>query len=284
MERELWIQLYCVVVRLDNLWTNGWYRAWEIVVVYLWANIHDRPTSWACQARNWPVDLVRPLPPQCTMSRRLRSRGVQQLLKSVEAELGGDPRRWWVQRMDSKPLPIGPHSKDPDARYGRAAKNFARGYKLHVIWGDGPLPSAWRIEPMNTGDSTAARRLVPELAGEGYLVGDSQYDSNPLHRAASPRYQVVAPQQHPGRALGHRRHEPSRLHALELLTRPLGKALLRYRGDVERLFGSLTNFAAGLSPLPSWVRRPHRVRLWVQAKLLINAIRQSASQPLTAPA
>ena len=132
MERELWNQLYCVVVRLDNLWTNGWYRAWEIVVVYLWANIHDRPTSWACQARNWPADLVRP--PQCTMSRRLRSRSVQQLLKNVEAELGGDPRPWWVQRMDSKPLPIGPHSKDPDARYGRAGKNFARGYKLHVIW------------------------------------------------------------------------------------------------------------------------------------------------------
>ena len=129
---------------------------------------------------------------------------------------------------------------------------------------------------MNTGDSTAARRFVPELPGEGYLVGDSQYDSNPLHRAASPRYQVVAPQQHPGRALGHRRHEPSRRHALELLTRPLGKALLCYRGNVERLFGSLTNFAAGLSPLPSWVRRPHRVRLGVQAKLLINAIRQSA--------
>lgn len=285
MERELWKQLYRVVVRLDNLWTNGWYRAGEIVVVFLWAAIHDRPTSWACEARNWPDELARPLPPQCTMSRRLRSRGVRALLAKVEAELGGDPCQWWTQRMDSKPLPVGPHSKDPDAKYGRAARGFARGYKMHVIWGGGPLPSRWGIEPMNTGDSTAARRLVAELPGSGYLVGDSQYDSNPLHKAASPNHQVVAPQQRPGKSLGHRPHEPSRLHALELLTRPFGKALLRYRNEIERLFGTLTNFAAGLSPLPSWVRRPHRVHQWVQAKLLIYAIRQlTTSPPMTAPA
>ena len=274
MERELWQQLYHLVFRLDNFWTNGWYRAGEIVVVFLWAVIHDRPTSWACEARNWPEGVPGPLRPQCTMSRCLRSRDVRQLLAKVEAALGGDPCQWWIQRMDSKPLPVGPHSKDVDAKYGRAAAGFARGYKLHVIWGGGPLPSAWRVEPMNTGDSTAARRLVAELPGSGYLVGDGQYDSNPLHHAASPRHQVVAPQQRPGQDLGHRRHEPSRIHALELLTRPFGKALLHYRDDIERLFGALTNFAAGLSPLPSWVRRPHRVHQWVQAKLLINAIRQ----------
>ena len=285
MERELWMQLYRVIIQLDNIWTNGWYRAGEIVAVFLWAVIHDRPTSWACEARNWPDDLVRPMPPQCTMSRRLRSRGVHALLAKIEAALGGDPRQWWIQRMDSKPLPVGPHSKDIDAKYGRAAAGFARGYKLHVIWGGGSLPSAWRIEPMNTGDSTAARRLVAELSGSGYLVGDSQYDSNPLHKAAGPGHQVVAPQQRPGKSLGHRRHEPSRLRALELLTHPFGKALLVYRNEIERLFGTLTNFAAGLSPLPNWVRRPHRVRQWVQAKLLINAIRQLTQlSPMTAPA
>ena len=34
MERELWHQLYVIVVRLDNLWTNGWYRVGEIVLVF----------------------------------------------------------------------------------------------------------------------------------------------------------------------------------------------------------------------------------------------------------
>jgi hypothetical protein len=273
MERELWTQLYVIVRRLDSFWTTGFFRASEIVMVYLWAVIHDRPTSWACQERNWTVRRQWPLPSQSTMSRRLRSSSVQVLLKRLEAELAGDPRRWWLQRIDSKPLPVGTHSKDPDAKLGRAARSFARGYKFHAIWGGGPLPSVWQVEPMNAGDATVARHMVAHLPGEGYVVGDSQYDSNPLHRVAAPAHQVVAPQQRPGKGVGHRRHEPSRLRSVELVGRPFGQALLHFRTQIERDFGCLTNFAAGLSPLPSWVRRFHRVRLWVQAKLLINAIR-----------
>jgi hypothetical protein len=34
-----------------------------------------------------------------------------------------------------------------------------------------------------------------------------------------------------------------------------------------------TSFAGGLGPLPAWVRRLPRVRTWVWAKLLINAVR-----------
>lgn len=147
MERELWEQLYAMVRRLDNAWSGGFYRASEIVAVFLWAVVHDRPTSWACQAGNWPPDLVVVSPSQSTMSRRLRSRSVSELLRRVERALGGDPRRWWAQRIDSKPLPIGSYSKDPDARVGRAANRFAKGYKLHVVWGEGPLPSVWRLGP-----------------------------------------------------------------------------------------------------------------------------------------
>jgi len=132
MERELWKQLYLVVVGLDNSWTNGFYRASEIVVVFLWAVVHDRPTSWACDRRNWGlVDIPAILPSQSTMSRRLRTAQIRKLLDETEAALGGSPRQWWLQWMDSKPLAVGSYSKDPDARYGRAAKGFARGYKLH---------------------------------------------------------------------------------------------------------------------------------------------------------
>jgi hypothetical protein len=284
MERELWSQLYVIVVRLDNLYTNGLYRHAEIVGVYLWAVVHDRPTSWACHRRNWEPKVPFHLPSQPTMSRRLHSPAVARLLTRVAAELGGDPQRWWIQRIDSKPLPIGPHSKDPDAKYGKAASGFARGYKLHVVWADGVLPSVWRIEPMNTHDSTAAKKLLPELPGEGYIVGDGQYDSNPLHKIAAPRHQIVAPQRR-GKGVGRRHHEPSRLHSVEMTKRAFGKALLRFRVQIERCFGNLTSFAAGLGPLPSWVRRPHRVILWVQAKLLINAIRQlNRQETMTAPA
>jgi hypothetical protein len=284
MERELWNQLYVLVVAFDNQWTKGLYRHAEILVVYLWAVIHDRPTSWACDPRNWGAAPPSRLPSQSTMSRRLRNRGVEQLLARVEAELGGDPRQWWVQRIDSKPLPIGPYSKDTDAKCGRAGKGFARGYKLHAVWGGGVLPSVWRIEPMNTHDSTAGKKLLPDLPGEGYVVGDGQYDSNPLHKVAAPRHQIVAPQRR-GKGLGCRRHEPSRLHCVEMTKREFGKALLRFRVQIERCFGNLTSFAAGLGPLPSWVRRLYRVKLWVQAKLLINALRQSnGTNPRLAPA
>ncbi len=285
MERELWNKLYLIVVRLDNLYTNGLYRHAEIVSVYLWAVIHDRPTSWACDKRNWEPDPPSWLPSQSTMSRRLRRDAVQRLLALVEAELGGDPRQWWIQRIDSKPLPIGPYSKDSDAKCGRAGSGFARGYKLHAVWGGGVLPSVWRIEPMNTHDSTAGKKLLPNLPGEGYIVGDGQYDSNPLHKVAAPRHQIVAPQRLQGKGVGSRRHEPSRLHSLEMTKREFGKALLRFRVQIERSFGNLTSFAAGLGPLPSWVRRPHRVQLWVQAKLLINALRQlNRTERMTAPA
>jgi hypothetical protein len=41
MERELWEQLYAIVVPLDRFWTNGFYRNWEVVLVFLWAVVHD---------------------------------------------------------------------------------------------------------------------------------------------------------------------------------------------------------------------------------------------------
>jgi hypothetical protein len=210
------------------------------------------------------------------MSRRLRSPGVQKLLAATEAALNEPVSTWWVQRIDSKPLPIGAHSKDPDARWGKCGQSFSKGYRLHAVCGAGPLPRKWRVEPMNTGDARAARSLVKQYpGGGGYLVGDKQYDSNPLHAAATAAgYQLVAPQKRPGKALGHGRHEPGRLRSLELVQRPFGKALLEYRRDIERFFGTLTSSSAGLAPLPAWVRTLHRVQLWVQAKLIINALRQ----------
>lgn len=273
MERELWSELYALLVRLDTQLPKGFFRASEIVAVLLWAVVHDRPIAWACQACHWGELVPAVLPVQSTMSRRLRTSAVRDLLNALEVTIGGDPRRWWVQRIDSKPLPVGVHSKDRDATWGYATGRLSRGYKLHAVWGRGPLPSIWRVESMNVGDAKVARILVHELPGEGYIVGDKQYDSNYVHRAAAPGHQLVAPQQRVGKALGHRRHHAGRLRSLELTRHRFGQALLRYRTQIERDFSQLTCFGAGLSPLPSWVRRPHRVRLWVQAKLLINAAR-----------
>jgi hypothetical protein len=273
MERELWLQLYRPVVSLDKFPWRGRYRASDIVLVFFWAVVHDRPTVWACQARNWSVP-PKHLPSQSTVSRRLHSPSVQQLLLAVEASLGSDVHSWWIYRIDSKPLTVGGYSKDPDAKWGYATKSYARGYKLHAIWGSGPLPVRWCVLSLNESDSRAARRLIDGLSGAGYLVGDKQYDSNPLHaQAASQGCQVVAQQKRASKKLGHRSHHPARLRSLHLVQTQFGQALLKYRGGIERRFGTLTCTAAGLGPLPAWVRWPHRVTLWVQAKLIIHAVR-----------
>jgi hypothetical protein len=57
---------------------------------------------------------------------------------------------------------------------------------------------------------------------------------------------------------------------------PFGRALLRSRGLIERFFGNADSRAEGLGELPAWVRTHRRVRNWVHAKLIINAVRIAA--------
>src|SRR3954465_7351329 len=116
-----------------------------IVKVYVWGVLHDRPTVWACDPRNWPDDDdgdgLRPpaLPSQPTMSRRLRTVGVLPLLERAPALLAAAPPPAPLKHVDSKPLAVGNYSKDPDARRGRAAGAMARGYKLHAVQSGGVL-------------------------------------------------------------------------------------------------------------------------------------------------
>jgi hypothetical protein len=244
------------------------------VAVYLWAVIHDRPTSWACDPANWPADLwAGKLPSQPTMSRRLPTTEVQRLLADVERRLAARDGGGWVLIVDGKPLTVGPYSKDPDAAWGRARRGWEQGYKLHAIYDGGSAPPAWEVAPLNEAEPEAAARLVLSLrGGGGYLLGDKAYDSNPLHDAAlAVGYQLVAERKRPQAGLGHCRHSPGRLRSIELLRQQFGQSLSAYRDQVERNFGWLTNHAAGLAPLPNWVRRIHRVRSWIQAKLIIHA-------------
>ena len=69
---------------------------------------------------------------------------------------------------------------------------------------------------------------------------------------------------------------------LEMLNRPFGQKLWAKRREIECLFGNCTSFGGGLAPLPAWVRRLRRVKRWVWAKLLINAVRIQIRQRLVA--
>ena len=48
----------------------------------------------------------------------------------------------------------------------------------------------------------------------------------------------------------------------------------KLRLDCERQFGNLVNWGGGLTCLPAWVRTHRRVRRWVQAKLVLAALKR----------
>jgi Transposase DDE domain len=279
MERELWKLLYLVARKLDNPWGSWRYSRAEVLAVYFWAVVHDRPTSWATDRAEWPDDL-RPtwLPPQSTLSRRLRQPQTVELMTAVEQHLLAILAlgRYLVKRIDSKALAVSKVSKDPDTGYGRGAGGMQKGYKLHIVWSRGPMPLAWGLAPMNVGEKTMARGLIPSLPGGGYLLGDTHYDANDLYDlAAEAGFQLVAKKtksRGPG-GLGHRRQSPGRLRSIELLNTVFGRALFNQRNAIEGHFSTLTCIAGGLAPLPAWVRRFHRVRNWVQAKIITAGAR-----------
>jgi len=279
MERELWIILYRLAKDLDSPWGNWRYSTSDVLGVFFWAVIHDRPTSWAADPREWPNDL-RParLPCQSTLSRRLRRPTTVALMTAVEEHLLAlvVARSCLVRIIDGKPMPVSGVSKDRDAGYGRGAGGHQKGYKIHAVWGADPMPIAWGLAPMNTSEKTMARHLIPTLPGTGYLLADSQYDANPLYDlAAEAGFQLVA-HKTPDRGrggLGHRLQSAGRLRSMDILTSEFGRTLFDQRNAIERQFGAWVSWGGGLGPLPAWVRRFHRVRNWIHAKIVAAGAR-----------
>lgn len=283
MERELWKLLYELAVKLDKRFGRWKYSTADIVVVYFWCVLHDRPMCWAVVNTNWPDDLgPSRLPPQSTLSRRMRRADAQQLMTDIEQtwlSLVGTAQLL-ISMIDGKPLAVSGVSKDPDAGYGRGAGGMQKGYKLYAVWATGPLPLAWGLAAMNRSEKTIARVLLPSLPGGGYLLGDAEYDSNPLYDLAhEANHQLLAPKRQKQHGLGHRPQSPYRLRSIELMQTQFGKELYRFRRQIERDFGNLVSFGGGLQCLPPWVRRFTRVRNWVHAKLLANAARWLRNHP-----
>jgi hypothetical protein len=279
MERELWPPLYRLIRETAKPFSQKYvqFQPWILVAVMLWAALHDRPVSWACRARHWSTTTLRPckLPSPSTLSRRIDGVGVALFWHALEQRLRDSGQPALVSFVDGKPLPVGGDSKDPDARFGRGAGCLARGYKLHAIWSTRPVPEAWEVTPLNANEKAVARELTEQLAYGGYLLADSNYDASYVYDAAFARgYQMVAPYRK-GKEPGSGKHyqSPHRLRSIQILQSDFGAALYRARTAIERSFGNATSFGGGLGPLPAWVRGRERVRTWVWAKLLINAVR-----------
>lgn len=281
MERQLWKMIVGIVTSLDkprHAMSFDYADEW-IVAVWYWAVIHDRPVSWACVKGHWPLDLrKRRLPTPSTMSRRLKSTRVQALLRCLEQRVLAPRQGGLFWMIDGKPLPISGCSKDPHARYGRSAGCHARGYKIHaIVAGNGDV-AAWRLAPMNTDERVMARRMLRSTTLHGYLLADSNYDSNPLHEICHDDLQLVTPRRNAGRrGLGHHRHSSHRLRSVALTENPhchFGRALIDARDQIERVFAQLTNWGGGLNGLPAWVRTYPRVHRWVQAKFVLTALKR----------
>jgi hypothetical protein len=280
VERELWPLLYHALQEsaAPGRQKQVHYQPEVILAVLLWAAIHDRSVRWACRARHWDTTDLRPdeIPAPSTVSRRARRPQVADLLDRLGARLRGEGPPAWTLIVDGKPLLVGVCSKDPDARPGRVPGGFARGYKLHALWGARCLPEAWEVTPLNEDEGAVAVRLLGRLgrSGYGYLLADGGYDAAKVFDAAEAvGYQLVAPPEDPFALPGHRPQSAARRRCVAMFRDGFGRALLRGRGDIERAFGNAGSFGGGMGPLPAWARRLGRVVRWVWAKLVINAAR-----------
>jgi hypothetical protein len=285
MERELWHVMVAALKGLPRTRRrNAVYTDHQIMAVYLWAVLHDRPVSWACARRNWPMQAWRrSLPDQSTMSRRLAHFQLQAFLEMLLDRLAPVERDALVLRIDGKPLPVARHSQDHRATIGRGAGGFQKGYKLHAIYARSNRPVAYRITPMNVDERMVAQQMLQEHdLGEGYLLADANYETNPLYdQAAQIGRVLVTPRRfRQAKGLGQSRiHSVHRVAMIQRLKDPspfIGR-LLHTRRAIETRFANLSNFAGGLTHLPPWVRG-RRVDLYVTAKILIRLARDHLSK------
>ena len=88
MERELWPPLYHLLLDTATGFRQKYvqHQPWVLAAVVLWAALHDRPVSWACQRRHWSTTTLRPprLPSPSTLSRRIDGAGVALLWRALE--------------------------------------------------------------------------------------------------------------------------------------------------------------------------------------------------------
>jgi hypothetical protein len=274
MERELWKVVYRALKKVARRFEQRYVQlqAWRIAAVLLWAALHDRPVSWACDKRNWGTTRLKPgrLPSEATVSRRARKTSFALFLNALTNELKGAGPPAWELIVDGKPLPVGKCSKDRDAR----PNQHGRGYKLHALWGQKCLPEAWEVTAARENEGAVAVRLLAQVKGKGFVYGDGSYEDNRVYDAAGAGgYLLLADPGGQSTGGGHCYQSEYRLMALRLFRDGLGWELYGHRTGIERAFGNAGSFGGGLGPLPNWVRRLGRVTRWVCCKLIINAAR-----------
>jgi hypothetical protein len=278
MDRDIWTTLMKTLRRaergLPNTMRRCRYSDRLILRMALWAIGHDRPMCWACQGEHYH-SLFRPnqLPSVSQFNRRLRKPRIQTILDRMHHHLIGPERSDGPTMIDGKALPVSNYSRDPDARNGYGRGGMECGYKLHGwVLADGRIPR-FSVRPLNEGEAPIARSLLANVPAPTLILGDGNYDSAELYQTvhADGNWLLTPLKGRSTRPERHRRMGEGRRQAIRLWRRrpDVCQRLGKRRDTQEGTFGALSNFGGGLGPLPNWVRRLHRVTLWVKVKLLI---------------
>lgn len=275
MERERFARMRMVLMRVaaghhDN--SRCSHRDSVILLLLLWAALHRKPVSWACDPLRWPADLrPRRLPSQPTMSRRLRCHTTLELLERWLRATRDRLPRTGVKVIDAKVLTIGGCGKDPDAAIGYGAGRMAKGYKLHWVMDLCGAVDHWLVAPLNFPEPTAAAMLLEHVPPTACVLADNNYDTNRLYDLCGQRgVGLLAAPPRGVKGLGHRTNSPHRLHAMAFLRGPIGKRILkRRRIGIEQVHSRMTASSVGLDHLPMHARRQHRVAQWVAIMLVI---------------
>lgn len=292
MDRELWMVLTRFVDRaiggLPRPPRRTTYSDRLIIRMFLWAVWHDRPMCWACDRGHYGA-LFRPrrLPSVSQFSRRRRSArcgAILQRLHDLLAAGFGPPAG--LSFLDGKPLPVSECTKDKDAKSGRGAGRFSRGYRLHAwISADGRVP-VWAVTAMNVQEQAVAHLLLHGRHTRGLLLADGNDDGGPLYsRVHAQGGVLLTPQRRAGHAERTRRPMPEpRRWAIEAwrTNRAQTARVYALRRRAESTFANATCFGGGLGPLPAWVRTLPRVRRWVGVKLCIYHARLRVRRHLVA--
>ena len=267
------------------------YRTDEILAVWAFSALMDWPISvtrrrlacgstgwWLRRHWHWPLGI----PSLPTLTRRAKQGSFRRLLRRVlrrlRSRLARQPTGYAV--IDSTLLLTGPYSRDPESRWTCHGGKWFRGYALHMICDERGVVWARHVTSANVQEMKVARRLIRRLSLSGgpvkFLVADSGYDSEPLHQLVRKRLggQLLAPPNLRGAKTDRwRKRQPGRNAAQRLLETDEGKALLAKRSTIERL-NSWFKGSANVSMLPYHVRRLHRVRRWIDLKLMVFFVHQ----------
>ena len=245
----------------------------SILMILLWSALNDRPRSWALRRENWrfsprPAELIS----AGQFSRRAKQSSVQRALDRILQKLGETLQHKVAHQSslafaDGSPVLVGGASTDPDAKAGRAVGGFGKGYKIHLVYGENGELLGLRTTSLNANEGKQLSEMASELPSHvKRIFADGSYDSGTVHRTLDKyKIQLIAPVKN-GKV--GRRKDPMRVAACSYLRSPRGKHQFKNLNSIERFFGALKSLSFGLQGLPSWVRRMHRVKKWITAKLI----------------